>query len=628
MSTLRSSLLFLLPLAVQVSYAQTVSGDDVIVEETVVTGTRVNATESTFVGDITVLDRKEIEARNAESVLELLRQVSGLHVSQYGGRGGYSSVFVQGAEPNFTTVLLDGVKVNDPTNSRGGSFNFVSLSLSDIERIEVVRGPQSSIYGSDALSGVISITTRVATESNLWLEAEVSEEDTSRSSVRVSSPLSQNTSVTVGVSTSRQGEIVEGNDYSDRAASVRLKRNARLSYDVVGRWFDSDSEGFPEDSGGPTFSVLSGLDDRETNQFSLAAGLGFEATETLSLNAYANFLELEDDFVSPGIAPGLLGAVPANSSDSVFERSQISAFLNTDLSDQLEWTIGLDYQKEDGDQEGSVELFPGLELPTDFSLDRELYGVFTEVQITPLDRWSFNASVRHDHLGSGDGSETTYRVGGQLQLQRVRAYMHWGSAFKVPSFFALGHGLVGNPDLKPETSEGWGIGLDYAVSDSWEIGFSVFDNEYSDLIDFDFELFTNVNRSKVDIGGFEISSQLTVNDFDMAAHLTYVDIDAQGTKLRQRPQWRGGINLSWSVQDAIRLSVSWLHSGQVFDSSIPTGGVEIDGYDRFDVSATWAATERMEIWVAMDNATSTSYKESVGFNAPRNLLRAGFRVQI
>ena len=628
MSTLRSSLLFLLPLAVQVSYAQTVSGDDVIVEETVVTGTRVNATESTFVGDITVLDRKEIEARNAESVLELLRQVSGLHVSQYGGRGGYSSVFVQGAEPNFTTVLLDGVKVNDPTNSRGGSFNFVSLSLSDIERIEVVRGPQSSIYGSDALSGVISITTRVATESNLWLEAEVSEEDTSRSSVRVSSPLSQNTSVTVGVSTSRQGEIVEGNDYSDRAASVRLKRNARLSYDVVGRWFDSDSEGFPEDSGGPTFSVLSGLDDRETNQFSLAAGLGFEATETLSLNAYANFLELEDDFVSPGIAPGLLGAVPANSSDSVFERSQISAFLNTDLSDQLEWTIGLDYQKEDGDQEGSVELFPGLELPTDFSLDRELYGVFTEVQITPLDRWSFNASVRHDHLGSGDGSETTYRVGGQLQLQQVRAYLHWGSAFKVPSFFALGHGLVGNPDLKPETSEGWGIGLDYAVSDSWEIGFSVFDNEYSDLIDFDFELFTNVNRSKVDIGGFEISSQLTVNDFDMAAHLTYVDIDAQGTKLRQRPQWRGGINLSWSVQDAIRLSVSWLHSGQVFDSSIPTGGVEIDGYDRFDVSATWAATERMEIWVAMDNATSTSYKESVGFNAPRNLLRAGFRVQI
>ena len=67
---------------------------------------------------------------------------------------------------------------------------------------------------------------------------------------------------------------------------------------------------------------------------------------------------------------------------------------------------------------------------------------------------------------------------------------------------------------------------------------------------------------------------------------------------------------------------------EVFDSSIPTSGVEIDGYDRFDVSATWAATERMEIWVAMDNATSTSYAESVGFNAPRNLLRAGFRVQI
>ena len=95
---------------------------------------------------MTVITRAEIETSRARSVTELLRQVPGLHIDQPGGRGGVSSLYVRGGDPNFTVVLIDGVKVNDTTNSRGGSFDFATLDVDSIERIEVVRGPLSSVY--------------------------------------------------------------------------------------------------------------------------------------------------------------------------------------------------------------------------------------------------------------------------------------------------------------------------------------------------------------------------------------------------------------------------------------------------------------------------------------------------
>jgi vitamin B12 transporter len=112
---------------------------------------------------VTVISREQIAAQQATSVTELLRQVPGVHIDQAGARGGISSVYVRGSDPNFTVVLIDGVKVNDPTNSRGGSFDFSTLSTDNIERIEIVRGPLSAVYGSDALGGVINIITRRGT---------------------------------------------------------------------------------------------------------------------------------------------------------------------------------------------------------------------------------------------------------------------------------------------------------------------------------------------------------------------------------------------------------------------------------------------------------------------------------
>ena len=106
--------------------------------------------------------REDFDVEKPAKLADVLRRVAGVHVDQVGGRGGTGSLYVRGADPNYTLVLVDGVRVNDPTNARGGSFDLSALDIADVERVEIARGPYSAVYGGDALAGVINIVTRHA----------------------------------------------------------------------------------------------------------------------------------------------------------------------------------------------------------------------------------------------------------------------------------------------------------------------------------------------------------------------------------------------------------------------------------------------------------------------------------
>ena len=128
-------------------------------ETITVIGTRIPRVEAQ-IGSVTVIDEQTIRERNDSNIFDLLRDVPGVHASLPGGQGSLGSVFIRGSEPNYGAILVDGVQVNNPTNTRGGSFDFSSLDINSIEQIEILRAPQSSIYGSNALSGVINLITR------------------------------------------------------------------------------------------------------------------------------------------------------------------------------------------------------------------------------------------------------------------------------------------------------------------------------------------------------------------------------------------------------------------------------------------------------------------------------------
>lgn len=159
------------------------------VEELIVTGTRLPIAATEFAGAATVIDADEIAARADNGVVDLLRAVPGIQVVQPGA-GGVTQLFMRGAEPNYTVFLVDGIEVNDPTNSRGGSFDLAALSLADLERVEIVRGPQSAIYGADALAGVVNLISRAGGEPlRATLEAEAGAESLTRGSVALAGPL-------------------------------------------------------------------------------------------------------------------------------------------------------------------------------------------------------------------------------------------------------------------------------------------------------------------------------------------------------------------------------------------------------------------------------------------------------
>ena len=238
------------------------------IETVTVTGTRISANGNPVNGLTTVITREMIESRADENVIDLLRGQSGVHVAQAGGRGGIASVQLRGGDPNFTLVLVDGVKVNDPTNARGGSFDFSSLPLAQIERIEIIRGAQSSVYGSDGLGGVVSISTREPSTAGGSVDVALGESGFRRTSVSLSSSLIDTSQFNVTAASEDDGDMPVGNAFSNDSLTVAysLDDGEALSLSVRGLFSSTESEGFPDDSGGQRLSVLRELGDRETDQ--------------------------------------------------------------------------------------------------------------------------------------------------------------------------------------------------------------------------------------------------------------------------------------------------------------------------------------------------------------------------
>ena len=314
------------------------------IDSIVVTASRLDRPASQLSQSATVIGRAQIEARQFASVTELLRQVAGLNVVQQGGRGGITSIVLRGGEPNFTVVLIDGVKVNDPTNTRGGSYDFSYLDIANVERVEIVRGPMSAVYGSDALAGVINIVTRPFDDRAL-IQAEVGGHGLQSARLALGG---DSGAVSGGVAVralSEDGDI-EGANYEDKGldASLRVDTGASGVAGIQLRYQDASSTSFPEDSGGPLLAVLRATDRRSVEEsharLYLTRDIGTDWKSRFSLSRY----ERNEDATSPGIAPGIFDGVPANGADTDFTRNVFSFGLSRDLGAAAGLVLGGEWQ--------------------------------------------------------------------------------------------------------------------------------------------------------------------------------------------------------------------------------------------------------------------------------------------
>ena len=598
-----------------------------IEEEILVTGSRLSQPAAQPNG--LTLGAVAIRNQAPVSALEALQYTPGVYVSQPGGRGGVASISIRGAESNFVVVQVDGQQLNDPTNTRGGSFDFSTVDINEVKRIEILRGAAAAVYGSDALAGVINIITY----------------DPGIPETRISLSAGQDSLRQLGLSvTTRETAFglfhvaASATEDDNPAADTSFESlNARLNYEK--RWNDqflaarfsvagSEQLVFPEDSGGREFAVLRDRDDRQADAATAALSYRADLSPALSLQTDASYFYRKEKYASPGIAGGARNpfGVPENSSDSEFDRTSLSAFLEYQHS-EFDVVVGSQWQREDGSADGEIAFIGS----TIFELQRDTVGVFAEAFKNLTDQLHIGVSVRADKA-DGEALETTYRVNSEFAVSdNALVFANVGSGYKLPSFFALGNPLVGNPELQPEKVRNYEIGVTGEPVSGLTLEFSGFFSRYKNLIDFDPELFTNLNRSNVTMSGWDLSltGQAVEGKLDYRVFFSYVDIDLKpGGTLRQRPQWRWGGSLGYSIAPSLRVTLNWQHNDERFDSSIPNPAVVLDDYLRIDFAAHWQVHDRVRLTLAADNLLDESYADADGFagNGRRGRVKVEWRI--
>ena len=318
--------------------------------------------------------------------------------------------------------------------------------------------------------------------------------------------------------------------------------------------------------------------------------------------------------------------IPDNSSDNRYLRAHVAAAGLFDWTDSLRVSAGLDLQNESGASDSVL----GFQPQPRFKLERTTYAPFVEAHYTTPFGLVVQGGLRVDFPDGGFGRETSPRIGVLYRSPSLGATFkaNWGEGFKLPSFFALGNSIVGNPGLKPETSRSVDLGIVQEFQNRrGSATATIFYNKFRDLIDLvEGPPPQLVNRSQVTTQGVELGLAWESSDhIAVQGHLSYIDSEIKGTdeELRNRPQWRAGLGFQWRPRTDLLLGLDTLYVGQAQDSSIPTGGRTLDDYIRVDIAATWTPAPDWRLRVAIDNLFDQEYEEAIGVTSPGINVRVG-----
>ncbi len=576
--------------------------------------------------NIEVIDGETIESLAPVGIVDTLRRVPGLHIDQPGGEGARSSVYMRGADPNYILILVDGIKVNDPTDADGGAFDFSSVDVRDVERIEILEGPLSSVYGSEAVAGAINIITRSG-EKDFGFGAEigVGTDEYYHGDAFIEGGLFENAGYNLDFGLLDAGEQVPGDSFTGYNINGKIGSlsDDKNRWNALIRYSDSSSETYPDDSGGPEYAVIEEVESRESE--AAVAGVEYqrELFSRFTFKLKGNWFNRKSEIDSPGVAPGERDpmGIPASYYENSLNRLNLSAYGYAVLNQYLRAGLGADFEQEEGESDGYL-MFGEYESPIEFDLDRSITGVFTELTFIFHDVLNVRAALRADSPEDFD-VQWSPGIGAMWKINATDTTLkfNWGRGFKLPSFYALGNPIVGNEDLDPERSQSFDFGLQQKfIDERLMLGAGLFHNTFYDAIDFEEGPPPRlVNRSEITSEGFELEAAVHFGDKLMiSTHYSYAATDIKDTEeeLRNRPEKRGGLDIDWNMTKNISMAMAVTYVGEILDSSIPTGDVMLDDYMRTDLAASWNISKVWKATLAVDNLFDEDYQEAVGFPAP------------
>jgi len=561
---------------------------------------------SAATGSVTVIDREAIEASGARTVGDLLRLAPGVSVTT-NGRGGFSAAQIRAGEPNFTLVLLDGVPLNDSTYQVGDVFNLEGLPTAGIERIEIVRGPLSSFYGSTGLAGVVQIFTRDGGKPEAQAEVSAGNASFRRGTGTVSG---KGWSVTA-LWEEEAERIAE--ERFEQAGGLASFSKGNLQLKARGAWWEGDD--YPDASGGPVYGDGQ-LRHSDHEELSLSAGLTLGERHRLDASVYRHNLDRE--------SPAVLFVVPDAIEETRYTRTRLGWASVLRSSKALRWSAGVDVQREQGENESLLAGF----ITGDYDITRTLPGAYTEL-IAGRGGWTFELGSRID-LPEDNAAQWSPRLGIARQIGKARLRASAGRAWKLPSFFALASppALGGNPDLRPETVLGGDMGVEWRL-DRTDAGLTLFYNRYEDLVDFDFDAFLHLNRSEVETRGVEGTwGWKPRQELSLRANATWQEFESEAD-LRHRPKWTGSVQTHWQPAETVTLDLDAQAVSRFFDRQIPVADRRtVDGYELLGVGAAWHFAKAWELRLRLDNLLDERYETLIGFPGPERSVRAGLRWSI
>jgi vitamin B12 transporter len=612
--------------------------------EVVISATKTLSNSVELANSISVIDSEQISNSNSNNVFDVLRNETGISFTRQGGNGTLSNLYIRGANSSHTLVLIDGVEVN-LTNDPGGVFDFSALPIDNIDRIEILRGPQSTLYGSDALAGVINIISKK------------------------------------GSGAPKFSLLTEGGSYNSYKAQLGVNGSLqKLNYLVA--LSRTGSDGFSN------ASEKYGNTEKDGYTFNnLSSNIGYNFAPGAEVNIYTRFIKSKSEYDQFGGAFGddptyvfnqeefsVRGEGKVKSLDSVwnqklgisffrnvrkysYDTSAANIFYSHSLYDgrkfKLDWqndfqlnesnlfTSGVDFEYEEMASEYFSFNYVGLpDYASIFPLrNSKTTSGYIQDQFNIKNMLFASAGIRYDHHNQF-GSQITYRFAPALLITgtSTKIKVTVGTGFKAPSLFNLYDPTYGNENLKPEKSFGWDVGAEQFLSrENFSIGVTYFDNKFSDMFGFDNLTFKTININKAETNGVEVFTKVILFDYlTLKANYTYTkavdksektqDFDK---KLLRRPENKIGLLIDYSLIEKANLNAEliWVGSREDFDFSNFTR-VEMKNYLLANFAAHYNLFNFLRLNIRIENILDTDYEEVFGYGTAGLSFYGGIQISL
>lgn len=605
-------------------------------DEIVVSASKVEQPLRQIGSSVSVLTEEELESRGIVYVQDALRDLPGVSIGSSGRPGSPTSIFLRGEEGYRTLVLIDGIEVSDPS----GTQNLPSIQnilAYEVGRIEVIKGPQSLLYGADAMGGVINIITKRPGEGfNASLRVDGGSYKTLAEAVslywggeRLDVALHASHYETEGFSAKTDPSLSDddGHENTTLHGTIGLDIAPNVQFDGVVRYSDSDNEfdGFAASIFGPADPYRNLLTEEFAGRGVLSAQV-FDGLVDASL-AYAYFDINRTDQTNR--QPTVVLGTPSSQFDGV--RHKAEALADLQVTEEHGILFGADFEEEKVDLDASRK-------------SSGSWGMFAEWRSAFWDRLFLTAGLRYDD-NRDFGSHETYRIsgayllpaqGGTIGETKLRASV--GTGFRAPSFYELHDPTYGNSDLEEETAFGWDAGVDIPVAGARAaLSVTYFRQEVEDEIRFDNVGFTSYFQADGTTKSEGIETAIRLEPLPgLTAELAYTYLDAKvnspdaedGLPRLRRPRHTGSVNLNyrfWGDRAELHAGFNGVADRQ---DGFSASRIQLDDYGIFEIGGSVELVEGVRLRGHVTNLFNDNYEEFNGFYAPDAAGLVGLQMKL